>query len=207
MCNLGAVSQFPWGAIFHLGPLQRARSHNNYPSTCIILPVRCPFVLPFSRRPATPAFRAKVARSAFLCSPARRCCLPLLARLALRLTTSPARLLLMDAATPLAVSQCHAWQILRPNPCKLGFCTGLVPEAFCGPGLTRTFPDISVHFNLFLRCTLVSNSCRHIEFPDFGRLSKAAKLREFRSASFGSPQKTYATRSCCQAVPLDGSKP
>lgn len=34
LCNLGAVSQFPWGAIFHLGPLQRAGSHNNYPSTC-----------------------------------------------------------------------------------------------------------------------------------------------------------------------------
>lgn len=82
------------------------------------------------------------------------CCLPLLARLALRLTTSPARLLLMDAATPLAVSQCHAWQILRPKPCKLGFCAALVPEAFCGPRLTRTFPSTSVHFNLFLHCTL-----------------------------------------------------
>lgn len=31
-----------------------------------ILLVRCLSVLPFSRRPATPAFRAKVARSAFL---------------------------------------------------------------------------------------------------------------------------------------------
>ena len=97
----------------------------------------------------------------------------------------------MDAATPPAVSQCHAWQILRPNLCKLGFCATLVPEAFRGLGHTppaNTFSGTSIHFNLFLRCTLVSNSGRHIEFPDFGRLSKAAKFREFRSASFGSPR-------------------
>ena len=116
---MGAISQFPWGAIFHLGPLQHAGNHNKL--SIHLQKILPSGVLPFSR-PATPALGAKVARSAFLC-----CCLPSLAHLALRLTTSPARLLLMDAATPLAVSQCHAWQILRPNPCKLGFCA-LVPE-------------------------------------------------------------------------------
>ena len=72
-----------------------------------------------------------------------------------------------------------------------GFCATLVPEAFRGLEHTspaNTFPGTSIHFNLFLRCILVSNSGRHIEFPDYRRLSKAAKFREFRSASFGSPR-------------------